>query len=60
MYDAVSLAVKAALWDTRIPLVRSVVVDGKEVDMDVSEELSDCQQLDITGAPVMVNEQRDF
>lgn len=54
MYDAVSIAVKAALWDTSIPLVRSVAIDGKDVDMDVSEELSDCKKLDVTGAPVMV------
>ncbi|XP_017778507.1 PREDICTED: exosome complex component RRP42 [Nicrophorus vespilloides] len=54
LYDAVSLAVKAALWDTRIPLVKSVVVDGNKVDMEVSDELFDCERLDVTGAPIMV------
>lgn len=54
MYDAVSIAVKAALWDTRIPLVKSVTVDGNNIDMEVSEELHDCQKLDVTGAPIMV------
>ncbi|RZB77498.1 exosome complex component RRP42 [Asbolus verrucosus] len=54
LYDAVSIAVKAALWDIRIPLVKSVTVDGNNIDMDVSEELHNCQKLDVTGAPVMV------
>ncbi|KAJ3663822.1 hypothetical protein Zmor_008044 [Zophobas morio] len=54
LYDAVSIAVKAALWDTRIPLVKSVTVDGNNIDMEVSEELHDCQKLDVTGAPIMV------
>ncbi|EEZ99918.1 exosome complex component RRP42 [Tribolium castaneum] len=54
LYDAVSIAVKAALWDTRIPLVKSVTVDGNNVDMEVSDELHDCQKLDVTAAPIMV------
>lgn len=54
MYDAVSIAVKSALWDTKVPLVRSVIIDGNNVDMDVSEELYDCQKLDVIGAPIMV------
>jgi exosome complex component RRP42 len=54
LYDAVSIAVKTALWDTRIPLVRSVTVDGSNIDMDVSDELHDCQKLDVSGAPIMV------
>lgn len=54
LYDAVSLAVKAALWDTRIPKIRSVILDGANVEMDVSEELSDCIHLDVSRAPIMV------
>jgi exosome complex component RRP42 len=54
LYDAVSIAVKTALWDTRIPLVRSVTVDGSNIDMDVSDELHDCQKLDVSAAPIMV------
>lgn len=55
IYDAVSLAVKAALLDTLVPHVRSVTVDGNNIDMDVSDELHDCQKLNVSGAPVMVN-----
>lgn len=54
IYDAVSLAVKAALSDTLVPHVRSVTVDGNYVDMDVSDELYDCKRLQVAGAPVMV------
>lgn len=54
LYDGVSLAVKAALWDTRIPLVKSVNIDGNNIDMDVSQEIHDCQKLDVEAAPVMV------
>lgn len=55
VYDAVSLAVKAALSDTLVPHVRSVTIDGNNVDMDVSDELHDCERLNVSGAPVMVN-----
>ncbi|CAH0546206.1 unnamed protein product [Brassicogethes aeneus] len=54
LFDAVSLAVKAALWNAQLPLVKSVHVDGNNIEMDVSEELYDCQKLDIKNAPVMV------
>lgn len=54
IYDAVSLAVKVALSDTLVPHVRSVSVDGNNVDMDVSDELYDCGKLNVTEAPVMV------
>lgn len=54
LFDAVSLAVKAALWTTQVPLVRSVNVDGNLIEMDVSDELSDCQKLNVQNAPIMV------
>ncbi|KAI4470194.1 exosome complex exonuclease ribosomal rna processing protein [Holotrichia oblita] len=54
LYDAISIAVKAALWNTSIPLVKSVTIDGNNVDMNVSENLSDCIKLDISAAPLMV------
>lgn len=54
MYDAVSIAVKAALWNTTVPLVRSVCVDGNTIELDVSNELHDCERLNMKTAPVMV------
>ncbi|XP_023023763.1 exosome complex component Rrp42 [Leptinotarsa decemlineata] len=54
LFDAVSLAVKAALWNTQVPLVKKVNIDGNNVEVDVSEDLSDCQRLDVEKAPVLV------
>lgn len=54
IYDAVSLAVKAALYDTRIPKIKNVEVDGKNIDIDISENLIDCERIDITNVPIMV------
>ncbi|KAJ8945342.1 hypothetical protein NQ318_009737 [Aromia moschata] len=53
LFDAVSLAVKAALWNTQVPLIRQIDIDGNNVELKVSE-LSDCQRLDVKTAPVMV------
>lgn len=54
LYDAVSLAVKAALWNTQIPLIKKVDVDGNNIELSVSDELYDCNKLDVANAPVMV------
>lgn len=55
LYDAISIAVKAALWNTSIPLVKNVTIDGNNVDMNVSENLNDCVKLDVSTAPLMVS-----
>ncbi|CAG9858161.1 unnamed protein product [Phyllotreta striolata] len=54
LFDAVSIAVKAALWNTRIPFVKNVNIDGNNIDLDVSDDLCLCERLDIENAPVMV------
>ncbi|KAF5305613.1 hypothetical protein FQR65_LT07693 [Abscondita terminalis] len=54
LYDAVSLAVKAALWHTEVPRVLSVTLDGNNVELEVSNKIQDCIKLDVTSAPVMV------
>lgn len=54
LYDAVSLAVKTALWNAQIPLIKKVDVDGNNIELSVSDELYDCHKLDVTNAPVMV------
>ncbi|XP_065161292.1 exosome complex component RRP42-like [Atheta coriaria] len=54
LFDAVSLAVKSALWDTRIPKIKSVTADGNKIDMEVSDELYDCDRLNVIDAPIMV------
>ncbi|KAJ8919845.1 hypothetical protein NQ315_006374 [Exocentrus adspersus] len=54
LFDAVSLAVKAALWNTQVPLVKQVDIDGNNINLDVSDSLSDCQRMDVEKAPIMV------
>lgn len=54
LFDAVSLAVKSALWNTQIPHVKSINIDGNNVELDVSQELYECDKLDIRNAPLMV------
>ncbi|KAG5882251.1 hypothetical protein JTB14_014948 [Gonioctena quinquepunctata] len=54
LFDAVSLAVKASLWNTQVPMVRRVNIDGNNVELNVSEDLCDCQRLNVKNAPVMV------
>ncbi|XP_022914313.1 exosome complex component RRP42 [Onthophagus taurus] len=54
LYDAISIAVKAALWNTSIPHIKSTAIDGNNVELDISEDLFDCDKLDISGAPLMV------
>ncbi|CAG9841138.1 unnamed protein product [Diabrotica balteata] len=54
LFDAVSLAVKAALWNTQVPLVKNVNIDGNNVEINVSDELYDCKRLEVQNAPIMV------
>ncbi|CAH0385076.1 unnamed protein product [Bemisia tabaci] len=53
-YDAISLAVKAALFNTRVPQVTGSFLDGGSVDLEVSDDPFQCWRLDITKAPVLV------
>ena len=52
--DAVSLAVKAALASTRLPLVRVTAVDGGEPEIEVDDDPGAFGRLDVTGAPLLV------
>uniref|UniRef100_A0A1B6CR00 Ribosomal RNA-processing protein 42 n=2 Tax=Clastoptera arizonana TaxID=38151 RepID=A0A1B6CR00_9HEMI len=54
LYDAVSLAVKAALHNTRVPSVIAAEQDGGQVDLTLSDDPFDCWNLNITSAPVLV------
>lgn len=55
LYDGVSLGVKAALWDTRLPHISNVTVDaGSKVDIQVSDDVAACCRLNIKSAPIMV------
>ena len=54
LFDAVSIAVKSALYNTHIPRVTAAEVDGNQVDFTLSDDPFDCWTLDITAAPVLV------
>ncbi|XP_023947388.2 exosome complex component RRP42 isoform X1 [Bicyclus anynana] len=52
--DAVSLAVKAALFNTRIPFVKAALMDGGNVDLQLSDDPFDSKWLDVGSAPLLV------
>ncbi|KAG6447358.1 hypothetical protein O3G_MSEX004952 [Manduca sexta] len=52
--DAVSLGVKAALFNTRIPFVKAVLMDGGNVDLQLSDDPYDCKYLDVASGPLLV------
>lgn len=54
MFDAVSLAAKAALFNTRVPRVTAAVQDGGTVDLTLSDDPFDCERLDIERVPNLV------
>lgn len=54
LFDTVSLAVKAALYNTRIPKVSAAVMDGGNVDLTLSDDIYDCTRLNVESAPVLV------
>lgn len=54
VFDAVSLAVKAALYNTKIPLVTAAVMDGGIVDLTLSDDPFDCERLQIESVPLLV------
>ncbi|GBP13176.1 Exosome complex component RRP42 [Eumeta japonica] len=51
--DAVSVAVKA-LFNTRIPFVKVALMDGGNIDLQLSDDPYDCKLLDIGSAPLLV------
>ncbi|CAB4026019.1 Exosome complex component RRP42, partial [Paramuricea clavata] len=53
LYDALSMAVKAALHNTRIPNV-TVSMDEGEVELEISDDPFDCSRLDIKNIPLIV------
>ncbi|XP_059048090.1 exosome complex component RRP42 [Achroia grisella] len=52
--DAVSLAVKAALFNTSIPFVKAALMDGGNVDLQLSDDPYDSKLLNVGSAPLLV------
>ena len=53
MLDVLSLAVRAALHNTRIPLL-IVTGEGEEVEVEVSDNPHDTTSLDISHTPIII------
>ena len=55
LFDAVSMAVKAALYTTLIPRIQVTAVDGGDPELELSSDPSDGKRLDVIDkAPVLV------
>lgn len=48
------MAVKAALFNTRVPRVTAALMDGGNVDLELSDDPFDCDRLDIETVPLLV------
>jgi len=54
LFDAVSLGIKAALYNTRIPNVKVSSYEGGQQEIEVSDDPFDFNQLDVLNTPVLV------
>ncbi|XP_067010285.2 exosome complex exonuclease RRP42 [Anabrus simplex] len=54
LFDAVSLAVKAGLHNTRVPLVSAAAMDGGQVELQLSDDPFQSQRLNVENAPCLV------
>lgn len=54
LFDAVGIAVKAALYSTEIPNITSATLDGGEPDIQFSDDAYNCVRLDATNYPIIV------
>ncbi|XP_067633140.1 exosome complex component RRP42 isoform X3 [Eurosta solidaginis] len=54
LFDAVSLAAKAALFNTKIPRVTAALMDAGEADLIISDDPYDCTRIEIANLPILV------
>lgn len=54
LYDAVSLAVKGALFNTRLPKVEAAIMDGGNIELSLSEDPYECVRLHVDSVPILV------
>jgi exosome complex component RRP42 len=55
LFDAVSLAAKAALCNTSLPNIVGTYEDGKNIDLQISDDPFDTKPLDARDLPVLVS-----
>nr|SVE92636.1 EOG090X0CWA [Megafenestra aurita] len=54
LYDAVSLAVKSALYTTQIPSIKIATMDGDQPELELSDDPYDIKRLDTQNVPCLV------
>merc|ERR1719300_598988 len=54
LFDAASIAVKAALFNTKLPSVKVRQEEGGETELEVSDDPYDVKRIDVTAAPTVV------
>lgn len=54
LFDAASIAVKSALFNTKIPSVSVTQEEGGETELDVSDDPYNAKRLDVTSAPCVI------
>ncbi|XP_055918783.1 exosome complex component RRP42 [Eupeodes corollae] len=54
LFDAVSLAAKAALNNTKIPRVTAALMDAGQADLIISDDPYDCTRIDTDCVPIVV------
>lgn len=54
LLDAVSIAIKAALFNTKIPKITVSLGDGGKEELEISDDPFDVQRLDVTQLPIVV------
>lgn len=54
LYDAVSLAVKGALFSTTLPKVTAALMDGGNVDLQLSDDPYDSVRLKAESIPIFI------
>lgn len=54
LFDAVSLAVKAALFNTKVPKVSAAAMDGGNIELQLSDDPHDCDRLAVESFPLLV------
>jgi len=54
LFDAVSLAVKSALFATEIPSVKVSSMDGDQPELELSDDPFDTKRLDTLNAPCVI------
>ena len=54
LYDAASMAVKAALHSTIIPKVRVSTIDGGQPELELTDDPLDGNRIDVSQSPVLV------